>query len=129
MTAIHESCLYLFPFLQNTCNLYICVTKSHDFSSSFFTLLDLSYFISHPRGSSLDGSANRLTKATKSRLCWYRSNTAGSLRILLIMCFRVELRLKSAKAFCWQRNVWNVRNVWNLGNVWNVWNPSNVRYH
>jgi hypothetical protein len=42
----------------------------------------LSSFDSHPGGRSRSLTANTLSKATRSRLCWYLSKAAGSRRIL-----------------------------------------------
>ncbi len=40
----------------------------------------LSLLLSHPGGSSLSLQANALTRATRSRLCWYRSKADRSRR-------------------------------------------------
>lgn len=60
----------------------------------------LSNLVSQPRGKSLTESANRLINATKSLLCWYRSNVDGSRRIFDTMCFRDPLRLYRVSASC-----------------------------
>lgn len=68
------------------------------FNHNIFTLPVLSSFDSYPLGSSLVESAKKFINATKSLLCSYLGNTAVSLLILLIICFKLALRLYNSTA-------------------------------
>lgn len=95
--------------------------KHHKQKKTNFTFRASSFFVSQPLGRSLVGSANRLTRATNSLLCWYFSKYAASLRIRFIMCFKGGCLLYKAVASWIKKNCYiKVTKSWTKL-TWFIW--------
>ena len=106
---LHVIVVLPFPLSRLRCNMWMSLTfllglsrftfirnRLRDFQPTFPFL---SFLSSHPGGSSLSFRANMLRRATRSRLCWYRSKAEASRRMRDTMCFTEERLKRNACQF------------------------------